>query len=383
MWGAPRERWAHPLFTRLLPAKIAALAPGIPYWPSSAHGGAFPHQGNSGTTSYYGVGAYRRPLTDARRAEIRFATECLGFANVPEEPNLAAMPGGPTIKVHDPRWKARSPRDLGAGWDFDDIRDHYLTEIFGVQPLDLRYSDHDRYLELSRMVSGEAMAAAFREWRRKRSTCNGALIWFLRDLWPGAGWGVIDAGGAPKAPYFFLRRLLQPRAIFLTDEGGNGLFVHVANESGEDLRGNIIIDLYRGGEVCVGQQTARIDIPARDTVELPLAGLFEDFLDLSYAYRFGPPTCDVVVASLRSETGEVLARDFHFPLGCAFVTEAAIGLSATVRALPGADAQLTVQSRRLARYVTVRAAGLRLRRTILPSCAGSTADGLNATYWEC
>src|SRR6185312_9874785 len=143
---------------------------------------------NAGTSSYYGVGAYLRPLDDARRSELVFASESLAFANIPDERGL---PGGPGLRVHHPAWKMRSPRDLGAGWDFDDVRDHYVARLFGVDPVNLRVSDHERYLALGRVATGEVMAQAFGEWRRQRSPPRGALIWFLRDLWPGAGWGVI------------------------------------------------------------------------------------------------------------------------------------------------------------------------------------------------
>src|SRR5213079_1068849 len=102
MWGAPRAAWNAPLFHELLPALVREACPGIFYWPSSAHGGAFPHQASVGTTSYYGVGAYLRPLEDARRSEVRFASECLAFANVP---GPRALPGGPSARVHHPAWK--------------------------------------------------------------------------------------------------------------------------------------------------------------------------------------------------------------------------------------------------------------------------------------
>ena len=51
---------------------------------------------------------------------------------------------------------------------------------------------------LSRAVTGEAMAAVFGEWRRAGSPCGGGLVLWLRDLAPGAGWGLVDHSGAPK-----------------------------------------------------------------------------------------------------------------------------------------------------------------------------------------
>ena len=359
MWGAPRERWSHGLFEHLLPQIVAELTPQLPYWPSSAYGGAFPHQGNVGTTSYYGVGAYLRPLTDARRAEIRFASECLGLANVPEEEMLDALGTPGTIKVHSPLWKARVPRDLGAGWDFDDVRDHYLREIFGIDALAIRYADHDRYLQLSRAVSAEVMSAAFREWRRGRSTCNGALIWFLRDLWPGAGWGIVDASGAPKSAYYSLKRLLQSRAVFLSDEGGNGVFAHVANETALALDATLEVLLIPTRSARVIRKLLPIEVAARETVELPIATALEGFEDLSYAYRFGPPQYEAVMVSLLDATGGRLAHDFYFPLGHGAMSHNDLGLDATAQQQPDGNAMLEVTAEKLARFVTVRVPGYR------------------------
>ena len=357
MWGAPRENWSPPLFHTTLARLAHEYRPDVPYWPSSAHGGAFPHEGNSGTTSYYGVGAYLRPLEDARRAEVRFASECLAFANIPEPATLAKMPGGLSIRCHHPAWKARTPRDLGAGWDFDDVRDHYLARLFGVDPLQLRYADHDRYLALSRVVSGEVMASTLGEWRRKRSTCRGALVWFWRDLWPGAGWGVVDAQGLPKAAWHYLGRACQPIGLAISDEGNNGLYLHVMNEPGAALTASLEVKLYRSGEINVGAASRTLTLAPRETLEIPAAALFEGFLDLSYAYRFGPPPHDLVAATLTGSDGAVLANAFHFIGGLNAARELDIGLSASATARVDGGFNLKVATRRFAQSVWVEIDG--------------------------
>ena len=352
MSAAARELWSPPLFHEILAERVQAA--GILYTPSSAHGGAFPHAANAGSSSYYGVGAYLRPIDDARRCELVFASECLAFANIP---NDSGLPGGPALRVHHPGWKERSPRDLGAGWDFDDVRDHYVAQLFRLDPTALRVSNHERYLALGRVATGEIMAQAFSEWRRARSPTRGALIWFLRDLWPGAGWGVIDAHGAPKPCFHALRQALAPRAIAFSDEGVNGLAIHVFNDGGVALAGRIQLSLYRSGDIAVGSVFVDIQVPAHGSRELAASTWFDGFVDLSFAYRFGPPMADVVHAVLSTDT-DTVADAFWFPGGLPSTREADVGLAVSVT--PGASAderRLAISARRFAQSVTIDAPG--------------------------
>ena len=341
MWGSARATWHPALFERTLAELAAAWCPGVPYRPSSAHGGAFPHQGNAGTSSYYGVGAYRRPLDDVRRAGLRFATECLAFANVPSAAALERVPGGSALRVHHALWKARSPRDLGAGWDFDDVRDHYLQRLYGVDPTTLRSSDHERYLAMSRALGAELMHAAFAEWRRGASSCRGALVWFLRDLWAGAGWGVLDERSAAKAAFHGLRRALAPVAIFISDEGTNGLELHVVNDPGRALDAHIDVALYRDDGLTLEHATQAHAVRAHGALALNLAGWFDHCIDLSCAYRFGPAEHALVVATLRDAAGSELAQAFHFVEGLGSRCEREIGLAA--HAAPQGDGSVHVR----------------------------------------
>jgi beta-mannosidase len=325
MFGAPRERWEPPLFHRAIPELVAEILPRVAYVPSSACGGAFPHTSNVGPSSYYGVGAYRRPLDDARRAEVVFASECLAFANI----------------GRDPVAKQRTPRDLGAHWDFDDVRDHYVRELFGVDPFALRASDYERYLALGRATTGEVMARTFAEWRRRRSLTRGGLVWFLRDLWPGAGWGVVHASGRPKPAWYALRRALAPLAVAITDEGTNGLALHVFNDLERPVGGTLELQLWRG-EIQVGRGVLAITAPARGALEIPATDLLEGFSDLSYAYRFGPPSCEAIHASFAG------VEAFWFPAGLDNAREPDLGL----RAEQAGDT-IVVETRRFARFVTI------------------------------
>jgi beta-mannosidase len=279
------------LFHKTLPRLCEELAPGTPYWPSSTHGGALPQQPDAGTTSYYGVGAYLRPLDDARRSNLRFATECLAFANVP---------GGDTPRLD------RVPRDLGSTWDFADVRDHYVERLYGVNALELRRTDGERYLELSRRVTGEVMARAFSEWRRPGSTCRGALILMLRDLWPGAGWGLLDDQGASKPCWDELKAALQPVTVLITDEGMNGYYAHVINETKRPRR--LRLELRASlRDVQVADARRDVDVPARGALTIPCADMLDHFMDLNWSHRFGPRACDEIVCTLLDETHAVLA----------------------------------------------------------------------------
>jgi beta-mannosidase len=308
MMGLPAEAWCGELFAQLLPAIVAERHPGTPWFPSSPWDGALPMHVGSGIAHYYGVGAYRRPLADVKTARVKFATECLGLSNLPD--------GTPSHPPHHPRWKARVPRDNGAGYDFEDVRDFYLRELFGCDAVELRAVDLERYYAASRVASGEVMLRTFAEWRAPTSGCGGALVWFHRDLWPGAGWGIVDADGAPKSPYWYLKRAWAPIALAVTDEGLDGLAIHVLNDTACTLEATVEIEMLLDARPTGTRAHAPVRVAPRGATTLAADALLGHFTDSTHAYRFGPAKQDVVAARLRdAATGTVLAEDFHFPVG--------------------------------------------------------------------
>ncbi len=312
MRGVPREAWRNHWFATRLPELCADYAPGVAYLPSTPSGGALPFHVRSGVAHYYGVGAYRRSPRDLRRADVKFAPECLAFANVPEPQTVHAIMGDDAPAAHHPRWKQRVPRDTGAGWDFDDVRDFYLQHFFAADPVALRSFDMPRYLQLSRVVPGEMMSQVFAEWRSGSTRNCGGIVWFFKDLWPAAGWGVIDSLGLPKAAYYYLRRSWLPRQITVTDEDLDGLHLHVTNETAEPLDGHVELLLLQEGHIVVARQEAPCRLPPRGRQTLVADALLDGFHDLTYSYRFGPPKHDVAIATLFDEQRRVLSEAFHF-----------------------------------------------------------------------
>ena len=317
-----------------------------------------PFQVDYSVSHYYGVGAYLRPVDDARRAGIRFTSECLGFSNIPEESTIESLLGNGQQPFHHPLWKQRVPRDSGAGWDFEDVRDHYLADLFNVDPMRLRYSDMARYLYMSRVVTGEVMARSMAEWRRNASTCKGALVWFLRDLWPGAGWGVIDSLGVPKAAYFALKRVLTPLAVAISDEGLNGLILHVFNDGPCAFEGQLGLQLLRHGQTQVAHSRHAVHIPPHASVELRADAMLQHFMDTSYAYRFGPPGHHAAVATLtESQRETVVSQAFHFPVGFDAMAAPDLGLEATFTQLSDDGWGIELNTQQVAQFVRLDVPG--------------------------
>ena len=315
MLGLPASEWSNDFFNARLPSLCDRWHHGIPYFRSSPCEGALPFHVSTGISHYYGVGAYRRPLSDVKHVGVKFATECLGFSHVPDPETMELLMGGALLPPHHPLWKARQPRDTGAGWDFEDIRDHYLQQLFGVDPIALRSTDVSRYYELSRVVTGEVLQRVYSEWRAPGSVCGGGLVWFFKDLWPGAGWGIVDSAGRPKAAYWYLKRAWASQTVRITDAGLDGLQLHVLNERPELLAGTLELALYQHGNICTTRAQQAIEIDARGALTIQSDALLGRFFDTAYAYRFGPPQHNVIVASLLSDRGEILAEDFHFSQG--------------------------------------------------------------------
>ncbi|MGJ0118231.1 glycosyl hydrolase [Williamsia sp. MIQD14] len=295
MLGLPREGRSMPLIEITLADRAAAY--GLPYVessPSAPPGSdAFVLRPDTGISHWFGVGGYRRPVADVVGADVRFAAECLAFSIPPSPTAIERHFGAAAAAGHTPGWKAAVPRDRGSAWDFEDVRDHYVAALFGVEPSAVRSRDPERWLQLGRIAVAEAMAACHAHWRTD-PRCGGALVLTAADTAPGAGWGLIDADDDPKLPLAVLHRMWAPVAVVLRDAGLAGIAVDVLNDTDAPLVGELSLCATTDGGSVVAEGVRSVAVDPHGSLRLHDSEVTGVFRDLSDAHRFGHRTADAV-----------------------------------------------------------------------------------------
>jgi beta-mannosidase len=184
-------------------------------------------------------------------------------------------------------------------------------------------------------------------------------VWFYKDLWPAAGWGIVDSTGTPKAAYYQLKRAWQTRQLTLTDEGLDGLHVHLSNETAEAVEGFVEVQLLREPNVVVARHEIALKVGGRSLEMRSVDEILGSFFDVNFAYRFGPQSHHVVIATWFSAEREVISESFHLtrardPVAQPFSAEM---LDAKVGALVDGRYLLTLKSDRFVHNVRLSAKG--------------------------
>ncbi len=351
MLGLPAERRAMPVLEEAFPRVAAQVVPGTAYVTSSPSGGDLPTHSSRGVAHWFGVGGYRRPLHETRRAAVRLAAECLAFAAPPEPVSLRAWGWTDDDAAGSDRWAAGVPRDNGSPWDFEDVRDHYVRELFDVEPAALRASDPARYLDLGRAALAHLGTEVFTEWRRPGSGSSGGLVLQARDLSRGAGWGLLDVDGRPKSMLLALRRVWAPVALLATDEGLDGLWLHALNDTAEPIDATVEVTLVDLAGHPADSAAYPLRLGARSGTTVSVDAVLGAFRDVLHAYRFGEQQYDAVHARLLVD-GLVVSDLVHLVGGSARGMRDDVGLGA-VAVATGDGWRLDVSTRDLAQWVSV------------------------------
>jgi beta-mannosidase len=166
---------------------------------------------------------------------------------------------------------------------------------------------------------------------------------------------------------------MAPRTLLVTDEGLNGLDFEAVNEGAKPLHADLEVVLYRHGEVPVATGRTALDLAPQGRAVKRSAELFEHFLDVTYAYRFGPPMHDLTVARLKDrDTGAVISEAWHLPQPLPSARRADLGLTATAALLADGTASLTLATRAAAFAVALQVPGWRAQDDFINVAPGAT-----------
>jgi beta-mannosidase len=200
----------------------------------------------------------------------------------------------------------------------------------------------------------------FSEWRAPGSEMRRRLVWFYRDLWPGAGWGITDSARAPKAAYWYLSaRMAAVNGAPHRRRGSMASRIHVVNDGAETLDADVELELLQAAACRAAPRRHRAGAGAR---RVDARGRCARRLlhRRTNAYRFGPPKFDVVVARF-APGARVLAEDSSFPSGIDAAVQGGAALDARVTAKKQGHV-LTLRSDTFLQAVRPGGAGPRARR---------------------
>ncbi|MCF6193192.1 MAG: hypothetical protein L3J46_02530 [Kangiellaceae bacterium] len=315
MYGIDKSQWSNSFFENSIPEILEQFHPGIPYISSSPSGGALPFHLSEGTSHYWGVGAYMLPTSDKNKERVKFASEGMGLSHIPNDKFITENFGKNKLFPYSNDFVYRVPRDLGAGWDFDTIRDFYIEDVFGINARQLKRQNIERYIEMSRVVTGEVISRVFEYWRSEHSSCNGGLIWFNRDFWPCAGFGIFDSDSQPKAAYYQLKRAWANRTVIIENSGLDGANITVVNDKQHQFDGALLINFVKEGKLSDKETRFSINIDGHKKKSFNLDEILGRFIDSGYAYKFGPPIYDILSCKLVDHKDKVVSESFMFREG--------------------------------------------------------------------
>jgi beta-mannosidase len=153
---------------------------------------------------------------------------------------------------------------------------------------------------------------------------------------------------------------MAPVAVWTTDEGINGVSIHVANDRGTPLGARLRLSLYRDLEAPVATAEEQLELPGHGHAVRSVEALLGHFSDAAWAYRFGPPAADAIFVTLEGDDPAApLSQAVRFPAGLPRerASAARIGLGATAEPAGDGTVAVSIRTGMLAYGVRVHAPG--------------------------
>ncbi|PCG94544.1 Glycoside hydrolase, family 2, immunoglobulin-like beta-sandwich [Penicillium occitanis (nom. inval.)] len=195
------------IYEHLLPTVCAEEDPSIAYWPSS------PFSNGKHTSDQTCGDIHQWNVWHGSQKKYQEYPVIGGRFN--SEFGIACLPNLPTIKYFVTKESEMYPQSRTL--DFHNKADGherriatYVVENFRIDPT------LEGHIFLTQLAQSEAMAFAYRGWRRQWGQdryCGGALVWQLDDCWPCSSWAIVDYFYRKKPGFYTIKRALQPLAI--------------------------------------------------------------------------------------------------------------------------------------------------------------------------
>lgn len=254
------------LYEYILPKIMKAEAPEAFYWPSSpSSGGNYEdiYEENIGDAHYWGVWHGGDQFSDYRKHHFRFLSE-FGFQSFPCMETVRSFTEPEDRNVFSEVMEMHQRNTAANGKIMN-----YLSATY-------RYpKNFDELLYCSQMLQLDAIRYGVEYFRRIRGTCMGTVVWQLNDIWPVASWASIDYYGRWKALHYGEKRFFAPVSITCEEHGRldqkpfvNSLPIpveysaalHVANETGETVKGTVRWQLRRPDSSVIRENEKNIEI---------------------------------------------------------------------------------------------------------------------------
>jgi beta-mannosidase len=134
--------------------------------------------------------------------------------------------------------------------------------------------------------------------------------------------------------------------------------------------------LYREGQRLITQARQERVLPARSMQSLPVAELLPAFNDMTFAYRFGPLACDLVVARWSTSSASSNApQAFYLPDAVRHLQPVpGMTFTAQARPLEGGAHVVTLATNTFLRGVCLQVAGCRCEDAHFWLAPGETRD---------
>ncbi len=228
MMGLPREMRDVPLAETVIPEVLAGCSD-VAYVAGFAVGRRPALRGRGRPVALLRALAHILRPSTMRRANVRFASERLAFANLPDDRHFASQLDPRQQSERWPLASLATEARLGISTMCASI---IFRRLWNEDGRSLRSSEPKRWLQLSRAITRRGHRADDRRmapsslhhgWRTDMAVA--------RLLRPGAGWGLADPDGRLKSAFYALRRASQPLRLSITDEGTNGLYLHLVNDT--------------------------------------------------------------------------------------------------------------------------------------------------------